>query len=231
MDQIISFFASVVTMSDLNGSNGLLRQILAVLWIVACLVTLAAPAAIPLYEHDKIVHIRRTLYVSVPLLMIGTLSLILVHAGGRDTISRKWDPRWRIDQGSAHLALCKIESPGASYTENVSYRARIHWQRAPTNAIASFHIGAINPNMELWPQVTSTRIVQGQDAEVDIVVSRRSMFPTHFAVVGMDRSAEETRANACRSGSSCYMQLPREGVFQVSDEFTVNKFDEFVPRC
>jgi hypothetical protein len=227
MDTIISFFAYFITIYDLKGYNGPLRQTLAVLWIVALLVTLAVPTAIQLYERDKIVHIRRILYVSVPLLVIATLGLVFF----RDAPSFRWGSDWLVDKGSAQLTVCKIESPGANDTENVSYRARVHWLRPPTSQIATFHIGAINPNNELWPQVTSTQIVQGQDAQVDFVVSRRSMFPTGFAVVGLDQAAEETRANACRVGSSCYLQLPRRGVFRVSDEFIVNNFDEFVPRC
>ncbi len=132
---------------------------------------------------------------------------------------------------SAQLTVCKIESPGVNDTENVSYRARVHWRRSPTSGIATFHIGAINPNGEFWPQMTSARIAQGQDVQVDFVVSRQSMFPTRFVVVGLDRFAEEARANTCRPGSSCYLQLPRAGVFQVSDEFSLNSFDESVPGC
>jgi hypothetical protein len=227
MDQIISFFASFMTIYDLRGFNGPLRQALAILWVVSVLVTLAAPAAIPLYEREKLVHIRRVLYVSVPLLLLATLGLIFFN----DSPRGRWGSDWLVDKDSAQLAVCKLESPGSTDTENVSYRARVHWLTPPTSKIASFHIGAINPNNELWPQVTSNQIAQGQDVQVDLVVSRRSMFPTRFTLVGLDRAAEEIRSNACRSGSTCYLQLPRDGVFRVSDEFTVNSFDEFVPRC
>jgi hypothetical protein len=210
MDHIISFFV------DLMGSNGILRQSLALLWIVAGLVTLAAPAAI---QRDRIVRRRRILYVSFPLLVIATLGLTFLPALSGSPVENP-------AQLAAQLAMCKISNDA----ENVRYRASVHWRRPPTSGIATFHIGALNRNYELWTQVTSGRIVQGQDAQVDFTVSRGSMFPTYFAVYGLDRSAEETRANACRSGK-CYLQLPRAGVFRLSEEFTVNNFHQSVPRC
>jgi hypothetical protein len=223
---IIADLASA-TIADLKGLNGLLRQCLALLWFGALLVIVAAPVALQIYERDKIPLIRRSLHVSVPLLLIATFGLIFFRVAPSD----RWSPGWLVDDGSAQLAICKIESEGADYTQNVSYRAKVHWLRTPTSGIATFHIGAINPNNELWPQVSSAEIIEGQDTQVDIVVSRESMFPTRFTVVGLDPSAEEARANACRSGSSCYLKLPREGVFRVSDEFTVTDFGAFVPRC
>lgn len=218
MDHIISFFV------DLKGSNGFLRQSLALLWIVTGLVTLAAPAAILLCERDKIVRRRRILYVSVPLLMIATLGLTVIPAASGSSVENP-------TQLAAQLAICKIESPGIHDTENVRYRARVHWLRPPTSGIATFHVGALNGEKELWPQVTSGRIVQGQDAQVEFTVSRGSMFPTYFAVYGLDRSAEEARVNACRSPGRCYLKLPRAGVFRLSDEFTVYSFDQPVQRC
>jgi hypothetical protein len=209
MHYLNSFFV------DLMGSNGILRQGLALLFIVVGLVTLWAPAA---SQRDKIVRKRPILYVSLPLLMIATLGLAFIPA--------QRDPRVENPQLAAQLAVCKISND----TEDVTYRASVHWRRPPTSGISNFHIGARNPRNELWPQVTSGRIVQGQDAQVEFTVSRTSMFPTYFAVYGLDRSAEEVRANACRSGK-CYLQLPRAGVFRLSDEFTVNNFDQSVPRC
>lgn len=223
---IIADLASA-TIADLKGFNGLLRQFFAFLWFGALLLTFGAPVALQIYERDKIPLIRRMLHVSVPLLLIATVGLIFFRVAP----SGRWSPGWLVDDGSAQLAFCKIETEGADYTQNVSYRAKVRWLRAPTSGIATFHIGAINPNNELWPQMSSAEIVQGQDTQVDIVVSRESMFPTRFTMVGLDPSAEEARANACRSGGSCYLQLPREGVFRVSDEFTVNDFGTFVPRC
>lgn len=132
---------------------------------------------------------------------------------------------------SAQLTLCRLEFPDINDAENVRYRARVQWRRPPVSGIASFHIGAINPNGEFWPQVSSTTILQGQESRVDFVVSRRSTLPTRFVVVGLDRSAEAARAGACRPGRSCYLLLPQAGVFQVSNEVRVTDFVESVLRC
>jgi hypothetical protein len=140
----------------------------------------------------------------------------------------------------AKLEVCKVELRHDPM--NVKFRATVQWA-APTTLnreIVTFYIGALNPNGELWPQVTSGRIARRegrdqrespiQNAQVEFVVSRQSTFPTSFAVFGLNQEMENIRADACRSGS-CYLQTPQAGVIQLSDEFKVDNFDQAVRSC
>lgn len=163
-------------------------------------------------------------YSFVVLWIVTGLVTLAAPAAAQDT-----EPR------DAKLDVCKVEL--RHDTMNVRLRATVQWLDLTTlnREIVTFYIGALNPNGELWPQVTSGRIArrQGrvqrespiQNAEVEFSVSRQSTFPTGFAVFGLNQSAENIRANACSSGS-CYLQTPQEGVFQLSDEVPVESFDD-----
>jgi len=130
----------------------------------------------------------------------------------------------------ATLSLCKLDLPLRD-TMNVKYRATVLWtdSNRVNNTYVTFYIGALNPNDELWPQVSSRQILRNREghvrtAKIEFVVSRRSMFPTRFAVYGLEQGAENTRANACSSSSTCYLQLPIDEVHLVSNEIPIETF-------
>ncbi|MEQ6335440.1 hypothetical protein [Sphingobium sp. MK2] len=227
MDQIISFFSSFLSIYDLRGFNGLLRQALSILWIIGVMVVLGTPVALQLYERDKKVFIRRVMYVALAILAISTLGLIYFQSAP----TGRWGSDWLAEQDTAVLDVCKLDSPSGDPTQNVTFRARIHWRNPPMAKIETYHVAAINPNDELWPQVVSSRLIAGEDTIADFVVSRRSMFPTKFSVIGLDEPREIMRQNACQNASTCFLQMPQNGIYRISNQFQFDKFDQFVPKC
>jgi hypothetical protein len=132
-------------------------------------------------------------------------------------------------QLAAQLTICKVKNASDSF--DVKFRASVHWLDVPrTNWVTTLYIGALNPNGELWPQVTSGPIVWGGDTQIDFVVSRQSTFPTRFALFGLNQSAQETLANYRRSGRY-YLRWPSDEIALLSNEITVNYFDEVVTLC
>jgi hypothetical protein len=227
MDQIISFLSSFLSIYDLRGLNGPLRQALSILWVSGTLVVLGIPVALNLYEDSKKVLIRRIMYAALAILALSSLGLVYFQ----NAPAGRWGSDWLSEQDTAVLDVCKLDSPSGDPTQNVTLRARIHWHHPPTVNIQTFHIAAINPNDELWPQVVSSRLIVGEDTTADFVVSRRSMFPTRFAIVGLNEARELMRQNACISASTCFLQMPQNGIYRVSNQFQFDKFDQFIPKC